>query len=101
MPLAQRSSIQQGGSTRNCAGRQADALTEIGFDGYAVGGLAGEGHEAMCACLDYAPGQLPEDKPRYLMGAASRTTLSRPCGADRHVRLRADSVRPDRAGLHR
>jgi queuine tRNA-ribosyltransferase len=44
-------------------------LIEFGFDGYAVGGLAvGEGHEAMCACLDYAPGQLPQDKPRYLMG---------------------------------
>src|SRR4029453_8900664 len=28
----------------------------------------GEGHEAMCACLDYAPRQLPQDKPRYLMG---------------------------------
>jgi queuine tRNA-ribosyltransferase len=47
----------------------AEALVDIGFDGYAVGGLAvGEGHEAMCACLDYAPAQLPADKPRYLMG---------------------------------
>jgi queuine tRNA-ribosyltransferase len=47
----------------------ADALIDIGFDGYAVGGLAvGEGQEAMCGCLDFAPGQLPADKPRYLMG---------------------------------
>src|SRR3546814_1816561 len=47
----------------------ADALIHIGFDGYAVGGLAvGEGQEAMFGCLDYAPQQLPADKPRYLMG---------------------------------
>jgi queuine tRNA-ribosyltransferase len=61
--------IQQGGLDQALRKASAQALTEIGFDGYAVGGLAvGEGHEAMCACLDYAPGQLPEDKPRYLMG---------------------------------
>ena len=62
-------SIQQGGLDEQLRRASADALIEIGFDGYAVGGLAvGEGHEAMCACLDYAPGQLPIDKPRYLMG---------------------------------
>ena len=61
--------IQQGGLDQALRKASAEALTEIGFDGYAVGGLAvGEGHEAMCACLDYAPGQLPGDKPRYLMG---------------------------------
>ena len=61
--------IQQGGLDEQLRKSSADALIGIGFDGYAVGGLAvGEGHEAMCACLDYAPGQLPEDKPRYLMG---------------------------------
>ena len=61
--------IQQGGLDQALRKTSAEALTEIGFDGYAVGGLAvGEGHEAMCACLDYAPGQLPEEKPRYLMG---------------------------------
>ncbi|GAA4756722.1 tRNA guanosine(34) transglycosylase Tgt [Sphingomonas daechungensis] len=61
--------IQQGGLDEQLRKASADALIEVGFDGYAVGGLAvGEGHEAMCACLDYAPGQLPEDKPRYLMG---------------------------------
>ena len=61
--------IQQGGLDEALRKASADALIDIGFDGYAVGGLAvGEGHEAMCACLDYAPGQLPEDKPRYLMG---------------------------------
>jgi queuine tRNA-ribosyltransferase len=61
--------IQQGGLDEQLRNASADALIDAGFDGYAVGGLAvGEGHEAMCACLDYAPSQLPEDKPRYLMG---------------------------------
>jgi len=61
--------IQQGGLDEQLREASADALIDIGFDGYAVGGLAvGEGHEAMCACLDYAPSQLPKDKPRYLMG---------------------------------
>lgn len=61
--------IQQGGLDEALRKASAGALIDIGFDGYAVGGLAvGEGHEAMCACLDYAPGHLPEDKPRYLMG---------------------------------
>jgi queuine tRNA-ribosyltransferase len=61
--------IQQGGLDERLRRASADALMDIGFDGYAVGGLAvGEGHDAMCACLDYAANQLPEDKPRYLMG---------------------------------
>ena len=61
--------IQQGVLDRDLRARSADGLIEIGFDGYAVGGLAvGEGHDAMLACLDFAPGQLPADKPRYLMG---------------------------------
>ncbi len=61
--------IQQGVLDRDLRARSAEGLIEIGFDGYAVGGLAvGEGHDAMLACLDFAPGQLPADKPRYLMG---------------------------------
>jgi len=61
--------IQQGGLDEALRKASADSLVGVGFDGYAIGGLAvGEGHEAMCACLDYAPDQLPEDKPRYLMG---------------------------------
>jgi queuine tRNA-ribosyltransferase len=61
--------IQQGGLDEEMRKRSADALIAIGFDGYAVGGLAvGEGQEAMFACLDFACGQLPADKPRYLMG---------------------------------
>lgn len=61
--------IQQGVLDETMRKHSADALVDIGFDGYAVGGLAvGEGQEAMLACLDFAPGQLPSEKPRYLMG---------------------------------
>ncbi len=61
--------IQQGSVYKDLRQQSADALKEIGFDGYAMGGLAvGEGQEAMLEVLDYAPDMLPEDKPRYLMG---------------------------------
>ncbi|MEO8618505.1 MAG: tRNA guanosine(34) transglycosylase Tgt [Sphingomicrobium sp.] len=61
--------IQQGVLDETMRKASADALIDIGFDGYAVGGLAvGEGQEAMLACLDFAPAQLPADRPRYLMG---------------------------------
>jgi queuine tRNA-ribosyltransferase len=61
--------IQQGALDEALRKKSADALIDIGFDGYAVGGLAvGEGQEAMLGCLDFAPGQLPADRPRYLMG---------------------------------
>ena len=61
--------IQQGALDETLRRQSADALREIGFDGYAVGGLAvGEGQAAMLDCLDFACGQLPDDQPRYLMG---------------------------------
>src|SRR3569623_308507 len=61
--------IQQGALDEALRGESAAALTEIGFDGYAIGGLAvGEGQAAMFGWRDVAPGQLPADKPRYLMG---------------------------------
>jgi queuine tRNA-ribosyltransferase len=61
--------IQQGALDRPLRRASADALIDIGFDGYAVGGLAvGEGQEAMLGCLDFAVDMLPADKPRYLMG---------------------------------
>jgi queuine tRNA-ribosyltransferase len=61
--------IVQGGVTQELREESAEALKAIGFDGYAIGGLAvGEGQAAMLGVLDYAPGCLPEDKPRYLMG---------------------------------
>jgi len=61
--------IQQGALDQGLRSASAEALIDIGFEGYAIGGLAvGEGQEAMLGCLDFAPGQLPSDKPRYLMG---------------------------------
>jgi queuine tRNA-ribosyltransferase len=61
--------IQQGALDKELRKASADALIEIGFDGYAVGGLAvGEGQEAMLGCLNFAVEMLPADQPRYLMG---------------------------------
>jgi len=61
--------IQQGALDATLRKTSADALIDIGFDGYAVGGLAvGEGQEAMLGCLDFAADMLPADCPRYLMG---------------------------------
>lgn len=61
--------IQQGNVFQDLRAESAEALKKIGFDGYAIGGLAiGEGQEKMFEVLDYAPDMLPEDKPRYLMG---------------------------------
>jgi queuine tRNA-ribosyltransferase len=61
--------IQQGALDEGLRRASAEALIDIGFDGYAIGGLAvGEGQEAMLGCLDFAPAMLPADKPRYLMG---------------------------------
>jgi queuine tRNA-ribosyltransferase len=68
--------IQQGGLDEELRGRSAEALTAIGFDGYAIGGLAvGEGQEAMCQVLDFAAPMLPADKPRYLMGVGKPDDL--------------------------
>jgi queuine tRNA-ribosyltransferase len=61
--------IQQGALDEGLRRASAEALTGIGFDGYAVGGLAvGEGQDAMLGCLDFAVPMLPGDRPRYLMG---------------------------------
>ena len=61
--------IQQGALDEGLRRASADALIDIGFDGYAVGGLAvGEGQQAMLGCLDFAVDMLPSERPRYLMG---------------------------------
>ena len=61
--------IQQGSVFKDLRQQSAEELKKIGFDGYAIGGLAvGEGQEKMFEVLDYAPQMLPEEKPRYLMG---------------------------------
>ncbi|MFD1507981.1 tRNA guanosine(34) transglycosylase Tgt [Lacimonas salitolerans] len=88
--------IQQGGLEQDFREQSAQALQEIGFDGYAIGGLAvGEGQEAMFACLDYAPGQLPADKPRYLMGVGKPDDI---VGAVKRGVDMMDCVLPSRSG---
>jgi queuine tRNA-ribosyltransferase len=88
--------IQQGGLDEGLRQASADALTAIGFDGYAVGGLAvGEGQEAMFACLDFAPGQLPEEAPRYLMGVGKPDDI---VGAVERGIDMFDCVLPTRSG---
>jgi queuine tRNA-ribosyltransferase len=90
--------IQQGGLDEPLRKASAEALIDIGFDGYAIGGLAvGEGHEAMCAVLDYAPGQLPADKPRYLMGVGKPDDIVE--AVRRGVDM-FDCVMPTRNGRH-
>ena len=68
--------IQQGALDEALRRRSAEALIDVGFDGYAVGGLAvGEGQEAMLGCLDFAVEMLPADRPRYLMGVGKPDDL--------------------------
>ena len=88
--------IMQGGVTRELREESAKALQDIGFDGYAVGGLAvGEGQAAMFSVLDYAPGFLPQDKPRYLMGVGKPDDI---VGAVERGIDMMDCVLPSRSG---
>ncbi|MGV6811877.1 MAG: tRNA guanosine(34) transglycosylase Tgt, partial [Brevirhabdus sp.] len=88
--------IQQGGLEEDLRGESAKALREIGFDGYAIGGLAvGEGQEAMFGVLDYAPDMLPQDKPRYLMGVGKPSDI---VGAVKRGVDMMDCVLPSRSG---
>ncbi|WP_373356511.1 tRNA guanosine(34) transglycosylase Tgt [Pseudoroseicyclus sp. CXY001] len=88
--------IQQGGVTEDLRGQSAEALKTIGFEGYAIGGLAvGEGQEAMFGVLDYAPGMLPQDRPRYLMGVGKPDDI---VGAVKRGVDMMDCVLPSRSG---
>ncbi len=88
--------IQQGGLDEDLRQASADALTRIGFDGYAVGGLAvGEGQERMFACLDFVPDQLPDEAPRYLMGVGKPDDI---VGAVERGIDMFDCVLPTRSG---
>jgi queuine tRNA-ribosyltransferase len=88
--------IQQGVLEQDLREESAEALKAIGFDGYAIGGLAvGEGQEAMFTCLDFAPSQLPEDKPRYLMGVGKPDDI---VGAVKRGVDMMDCVLPSRSG---
>ena len=88
--------IMQGGVTQALREQSAKALTAIGFDGYAVGGLAvGEGQHAMFGVLDYATDMLPADKPRYLMGVGKPDDI---VGAVERGIDMMDCVLPSRSG---
>ena len=90
--------IQQGSTFQRLRQESADRLIEIGFDGYAIGGLAvGEGHEGMTEVLDYAPAMLPQDRPRYLMGVGKPIDLVE--AVARGVDM-FDCVLPTRSGRH-
>jgi queuine tRNA-ribosyltransferase len=90
--------IQQGALFEPLRRESAERLIELGFDGYALGGLAvGEGHQAMCEALDFAPAMLPEDRPRYLMGVGKPVDIVEAVwrGVDMF-----DCVLPTRSGRH-
>lgn len=88
--------IMQGGVTPELREESAEALTAIGFDGYAIGGLAvGEGQAAMFGVLDYATGFLPQDRPRYLMGVGKPDDI---VGAVKRGVDMMDCVLPSRSG---
>jgi queuine tRNA-ribosyltransferase len=90
--------IQQGSTFEHLRRESSERLIETGFDGYAIGGLAvGEGHQAMCEVLDYAPGLLPADRPRYLMGVGKPIDIVE--AVARGVDM-FDCVLPTRSGRH-
>lgn len=88
--------IQQGSVYKGLREESSEKLKEIGFDGYAIGGLAvGEGQETMFDVLNYAPGMLPEDRPRYLMGVGKPDDI---VGAVMRGVDMFDCVLPSRSG---
>lgn len=90
--------IVQGSVFPDLRAQSASALKAIGFDGYAIGGLAvGEGHQVMCETLDVTVPELPTERPRYLMGVGKPIDLldSVARGVDMF-----DCVLPTRSGRH-
>jgi queuine tRNA-ribosyltransferase len=88
--------IAQGGVHAELRQRSAARLVEIGFDGYAIGGLAiGEGQDTTFAMVEATVPALPEDRPRYLMGVGKPADL---VGAVRRGVDMFDCVLPTRSG---
>ncbi len=88
--------IVQGGVYEDLRFRSIDALTEIGFDGYAVGGLAvGEGQDMMFKVLDFTMPRMPASAPRYLMGVGKPDDI---VGAVERGIDMFDCVMPTRSG---
>ena len=77
--------IIQGGMHKDLRLQSIKSLVEIGFDGYAIGGLSvGEPKEEMMEVLSYLPEHMPKNKPRYLMGVGTPSDLVEgvECGVD-------------------
>jgi len=90
--------IVQGGVTPKLRGESARALVQIGFDGYAIGGLAvGEPQEVMLATVEETMLELPADRPRYLMGVGEPDDIL--AAVARGIDM-FDCVLPTRAGRH-
>ena len=88
--------IVQGGIYPEQRAESVAALTDIGFDGYAIGGLAvGEGQETMFRVLDFTEPLMVKDRPRYLMGVGRPSDL---IGAVRRGVDMFDCVMPTRSG---
>ena len=88
--------IVQGGDAPDLRARSAQGLKSIGFDGYAVGGLAvGEPQEVMFRVLDEIVPELPTDRPHYLMGVGKPDDILGAIG--RGIDM-FDCVHPTRAG---
>jgi queuine tRNA-ribosyltransferase len=90
--------IVQGGDDPELRSRSAAGLKSIGFDGYAVGGLAvGEPQDVMFRVLGEITPELPVDRPRYLMGVGKPDDILG--GIERGIDM-FDCVHPTRAGRH-
>lgn len=90
--------IVQGSVFDDLRAQSARILSDIGFDGYAVGGLAvGEGHDEMIRVLDVTCPLLPVDKPRYLMGVGKPPDIVQ--SVARGIDM-FDCVLPTRSGRH-
>jgi queuine tRNA-ribosyltransferase len=90
--------IVQGGISEKLRHRSAKGLIDIGFEGYAIGGLAvGEGQALMLKTLEFTVPALAEDKPRYLMGVGTPKDICEAVG--RGVDM-MDCVMPTRSGRH-
>ena len=88
--------ISQGGTDRQLRRRCTEELVEMGFPGYAIGGLSvGEGHEAMVETVGYTAERLPWDRPRYLMGVGTPRDLVEAIGLGVDM---FDCVMPTRNG---
>ena len=90
--------IVQGGIDADLREQSAKGLIEIGFEGYAIGGLAvGEGQKLMLETIDVTAPHLPADKPRYLMGVG--TPLDLLLSVEKGIDM-FDCVMPTRSGRH-